>query len=123
MTSVRYLDGFQPTSPKWRASKAALDRIAHTCRGAGAQLLVMILPDTTEPFDSSYPYRIIHREVMAWSRELGVPAVDLLDTFAGRDHVEYLVPGDGHPNARAHDSIAAELRDLIVGSLSAPARP
>jgi hypothetical protein len=34
-----------------------------------------------------------------------------------------MVPGDGHPNARAHDAIAAALRDLLVGSLRAPARP
>jgi lysophospholipase L1-like esterase len=121
VTSVRYLDGFQPASPKWRESKAALGRIAHTCRAAGAQLLVMMLPDTTEPFDTSYPYRIIHREVMAWSRELGVPAVDLLETFGGRNHVEYMVPDDGHPNARAHDSIAVELANRIGGSLRAPA--
>jgi hypothetical protein len=38
VTSVRYPDGFQPTSPKWRESKAALGRIAHICRAAGAQL-------------------------------------------------------------------------------------
>lgn len=115
-TSVRYLDGFQPASPKWRESKAALGRIALSCRRAGAPLLVLVLPDTTEPFDASYPYGSIHGQVLAWSRELGVPAVDLLDTFRGRNHVDYMVPADGHPNARAHDLIAAELRDWIVGS-------
>jgi hypothetical protein len=116
VASVRYLDGFQPASPKWRDSKAALGRIALTCRKAGVPLLVLVLPDSTEPFDASYPYGTIHREVMAWSRELGVPAFDLMDTFRGRNHADYMVPSDGHPNARAHDLIATALRDWIAGS-------
>jgi hypothetical protein len=112
-----YVKGFAPDSPKWRASRAALGRIAAACRAAGVPLAVLILPDFTQPFDASYPDGLIHRSVAGWSRELGVECVDLMPLFAERDHRNFMILTDGHPNARAHDVIASVLRDRIVADL------
>ena len=114
---LTYTEGFEAESPKWRESKAALARMAAFCRRRGVALGVMILPDFTQPLDGAYPDASIHAAVSAWGRELGIETVDLLPLFRNRDHRDYMVAGDGHPNARAHDELARVLRDEIVSLL------
>jgi len=112
-----YVKGFARESRKWCTSKAALGRMAAACRESGVPLVVLILPDFTQWFDASYPDGVIHRAVAAWSRELGVEAVDLMPLFQGRDHREFMILTDGHPNAPAHDMIASVLRERVVADL------
>jgi lysophospholipase L1-like esterase len=116
-----YLRGFAPESPKWRDSRDALARIAARCRSAGVPLLVAILPDFTQPFDESYPYLPIHRRVTEWAQAFGIEAVDLLPLFAGEDHRDWWIEGDGHPNGKANRRIAEALRGRVESM--ARARP
>ena len=112
-----YARGFEPDSRKWRESKAALARMAAGCRRAGIPMLVMILPDFTQPFDGRYPDAVIHRAVTEWGRDLGFETTDLMTVFQGRDHRSLVLAADGHPNQAAHAAIAEVLRDRIVAGL------
>jgi lysophospholipase L1-like esterase len=114
--SLDYRKGFAPGSPKAAESHAALERIVTTARAKGAAVVLAILPDFTEPFDDGYPYADIHADVARWGDALGVPTVDLLPTFRGRDHAAYSIPGDGHPNAAAHRVIAETLAPAVAAT-------
>ena len=115
--AFEYARGFDADSRKWRESKAALARIAVRCRRAGLPLLVLILPDFTQPFDATYPNAVIHRAVKTWGDELGFETEDLMSVFRDRDSASFRLPADGHPNARAHRVIAGVLRDRAVARL------
>jgi len=117
-----YLATFDAHSRNGRASRDALAAIASWCAGRGIPLLVTILPDVTEPLDDSYSYRLIHRRVAGWCRELGVDVVDLLPTFEGASPKTVQVPIDAHPSARAHEMIAAALAGRIERTVYGPAR-
>ena len=108
-----YRNHFRPASPHAKQSRAALEGIAAFCRRRHIPLVVAILPDFTEPFDASYPFIDIHNQVKTWCDELGIPVTDLLIPFAGTNHKAYWVEGDGHPNAAAHQIIAAHLAPLL----------
>jgi lysophospholipase L1-like esterase len=121
--STKYVLGFRPQSPKWRASRAALSGIAAICDAAGVPLVVLILPDFTRRFDDAYPDTVIHEAVSGWGRDLGVRTLDLLPRFRGLDHRTYMIKGDGHPNERAHEAIAEALRTELLPLLAAPTSP
>ncbi|MBI4879847.1 MAG: SGNH/GDSL hydrolase family protein [Planctomycetes bacterium] len=111
--SSRYMQGFAAQSPKWRTSRASLCDIGAFCRSEGVALLVVMLPDFTQRFDSSYCYTTIHHTVGQWCGELEIPFIDLLPCFLGCDHEEYWVAGDGHPNQGAHEKVAAHLLEPV----------
>jgi lysophospholipase L1-like esterase len=115
--SFDYRAGFAPGAVKAAESRAAFERIVALARSKGAAVVVAILPDFTEPFDERYPYADIHAEVARWSTSLGVPTVDLLPAFRGRDHTAYSIPGDGHPNAAAHRLIAETIAPAVSTAL------
>jgi lysophospholipase L1-like esterase len=73
-----------------------------------------MMPDFTQAFDERYGFERIHNAVAGWGRELKIPVFDLLTLFRGEDHMAWLVPWDGHPNAAAHQRIASFLVDKIV---------
>ncbi|HTL47921.1 MAG TPA: SGNH/GDSL hydrolase family protein [Verrucomicrobiae bacterium] len=106
---VDYNEGFKPGSWKGKASKKALEQINRYAKQHAAVLVVFILPDFTQPFDASYPYRGIHRAVAEWGKELGIPVFDLLPYFEGKVHTHFAVSGDGHPNPLAHRAIAGAM--------------
>ncbi len=117
--SFDYLVGFGPDSPKAKASRDALEGIARWCHARGIALVVFILPDVSQPLDASYPWTPIHEKVGQWGRMLGVPTFDLLPTFRDRPHHEYMIEGDGHPNARAHQLIAESILPAVRSTLGA----
>ena len=117
--SFDYLAGFGPESPKAKASRDALERIARWRRSRGTALVVFILPDVSQPLDATYPWTPIHEEVGQWGESLGVPTFDLLPAFRDRPHHEYMIEGDGHPNALAHQLIAESIHPAIKASLAA----
>ncbi len=118
--SLDYRAGFARGAVKAREAHDALRRIVASCRAHGATVVLAILPDFTQPFDDAYPYADIHARVARWAAGLGVPVVDLLATFRGRDHEAYWIPGDGHPNAAAHDVIAATVAPIVASELARP---
>lgn len=111
-----YREQFAPGRPEREACRAALEGIAARCRAADVPLHVFVLPDLSRPTGDGYPFRDIHATVLGWAAELDVPAVDLLDAFAGADHLDWAVPGDLHPNAAAHRVFAAEMARTLAAA-------
>jgi lysophospholipase L1-like esterase len=109
-----YLDGFEDGSVKWKDSRAAIREMRDLCAAAGIPFTVLMMPDFTQAFDERYGFERIHNAVARWGRELKIPVFDLLTLFRGEDHMAWLVPWDGHPNAAAHQRIASFLVDKIV---------
>jgi len=109
-----YLDGFRPESVKWQDSREAIRHMRDLSATSRIPFTVLILPDVTQELDDRYAWRPIHDAVARWGRELNVPTFDLLSEFRGRDHQALMVPWDGHPNAAAHEKIAAFLVARIL---------
>lgn len=101
-----YVAGFSSDSPRWRRSKAALSAMWTWAREHDATLLVCIWPDFTQPFDGRYRYLPIHHAVNAWCAEMHVSCLDLWTAFFGKNHRDWQVPFDGHPNGKAHRAVA-----------------
>ena len=117
--STNYADGFQRGSEKWQMSRLALRAMARLCEERHVPFIVLVLPDTTQTFGFGYPDTFVNEAVASWAGEIGVRSVDLRTPLLERDHLDYMVPGDGHPNARAHEEFARVLRDEIVRVLDA----
>jgi lysophospholipase L1-like esterase len=111
-----YLDSFEEDSVKWRDSREAVREMRDLSAAAGIPFTVLILPDVTQHLDDRYAWQPIHDAVTRWGRELNIPTFDLLDVFRGREHQTLLVPWDGHPNADAHQEIAAVLVARILAT-------
>ena len=112
--TIDYLEGFEPRSWKWKTSRKALQSISILCKDNHIGLLVVILPDVTQQFGSAYRLRLIHEKVSEWGREFNVPTFDLLPYFDKKDHENYWVPGEGHPNADAHKLFAEIIAEKIM---------
>jgi lysophospholipase L1-like esterase len=97
--------------PGARSFRDSLKAMANICQESEASFWVSMIPDYMKHFDESYPYRPVHRKVMGIASELQVPAIDLLEHLQGLNTDGLRVPGDGHPNARAHQQIAKILAD------------
>jgi lysophospholipase L1-like esterase len=109
-----YLDGFEEGSVKWRDSREAIREMRDLAAAAGNSFTVLMMPDFTQAFDERYGLGTIHNAVASWGRELNIPVFDVLTLFRGEDHSRWLVPWDGHPNAEAHQRIAAFLVGKIL---------
>lgn len=118
-----YFDGFEEGSVKWRDSRQAVREMRDLSAAAGASFTVLVLPDVTQSLDDRYTWRPIHDTVVRWGQELNIPTYDLLHEFRGQDHQALLVPWDGHPNADAHEQIAAFLVARILEELPEPTSP
>lgn len=109
-----YLDGFDEGSVKWRDSREAIREMRDLSRAAGSSFSVLMMPDFTQDFGDGYALGTIHDAVASWGRELDIPVLDLLALFRGEDHMAWMVPWDGHPNAEAHHRMAAFLVGKIL---------
>jgi lysophospholipase L1-like esterase len=109
-----YPRALDPGRPEWPRTRAALLSIHAQCRAAGVPLLVPIFPDFTKPFDPHGPLRVIHAHVRAVAAAAGFRALDLMPTFAGADHLQLWVPGDGHPGAEGHRRFAAAIAPVVA---------
>ena len=109
-----YLDGFEAGSVKWKDSREAIREMRNLCFAARNPFTILMMPDFTQDFGDGYRLGRIHAAVASWGRELNIPVFDLLALFRGEDHMKWLVPWDGHPNAQAHRRIAEFLVSKIL---------
>jgi lysophospholipase L1-like esterase len=108
-----FLLAAQENGPKWAEGRQAFADMVELCNSRKIPFMVVIYPDYTQPFDQRYPYRIIHEEVITWADEQGVLAVDMLPYMKNKDHKNYMVKGDGHPNGRAFTEAAQIIAPVI----------
>jgi hypothetical protein len=102
-----YRSSFEPRP----ALEAAFDRIAAMGQRTD-HLLVMIFP----LFERlrAYPFEDAHRTIRESLAKRGVPFLDLLDVFRGRDERDLIVCAtDHHPNARGHQMTLQALRQKL----------
>lgn len=117
--STDFNEAYRLRNHKYQDTRRAFADIVALCRTHDVPLLVAVFPAFAASFDASYPYAPIHREVMQWSADSGVRALDLFDTFRGLPAQQYAVPGDGHPNAAANRLAAAAIAPVLQQMLGA----
>ena len=110
----------------WGRTRAALRRIAETCRKQGASFGVALWPLIVGlETGGTYPFEAAHAQIRKGVERLGIPFVDLLPTLRGRDSASLWVhSSDLHPNERAQALVAPVLADFVhlrlLGTGNAP---
>ncbi len=115
--NTKYLSSFKSGNPRGQRSRQALAQMSWLCKERGCDFLVAILPDFTQHFTQDYPYLSIHQQVKGWGSSDGYEVLDLWPAFAGKNNMELLIPGDGHPNPQAHQRFAQELQKKVAAIL------
>jgi lysophospholipase L1-like esterase len=97
----------------WADSRTALARAAQISRVNGFKLGLVIFPELYK-LQADYPFEPIHRVVKKVANDLGVPVLDLLDTYRGNDPRKLWVhPQDHHPNEVAHQMAADAIHQFL----------
>lgn len=110
----------------WEMCSLQLRQMGGDIVSGGAAFMVVVIP-MMEKLGADYPYGPIHDAVVEFCRANGVPVLDLLPEFQGRNAEELWVhPVDRHPNEIAHrvigEAIARdpEFRRLLDRRQQAP---
>lgn len=109
----RFLSGSEAATVDWGVSRAALARAVDLADRHGFELALAIFPEFYR-LDGDYPFEEIHGLVMRTCGALGIPALDLLETFRGRAPRDLWVhPQDHHPNETAHGMAARSVERFL----------
>ncbi len=103
--------------PVWDRQKSRLQAFSDYCRAKQVKLLVVTFP-FLHALDGAYEYGDVHDRLNAFWAGLGVPHLDLLETY--QDHAaEELVVGkyDAHPNEKAHAMAVSPIMNFIEANL------
>jgi lysophospholipase L1-like esterase len=96
----------------WRAQQQRLLAIRDAVHAAGARFAVVTLP-LFDAADQSWQSEMYARIDRFW-RDAGVPHLDLVPRFAGRDPATLVASRwDEHPNAATHAEIADAILDFL----------
>jgi len=117
----RILDGtndyalsFSPGHAGQQESRQYLVAMHEYCEARGVPFLVFVLPGFIWKFDARYGFFQIPDAVQGWGRDAGFPVYALLPQFLGMDSASLSVPGDGHPNPRAHRLMAEMMHQQLA---------
>ncbi len=114
----------------WRTSRGLLAEIDETCRNMDSELLVVIIPHSTQINDHQFPLfkslkfsideRLTNSDrpqtlMTDFCDELGVPCLDLLPYFKERQDEDFFRRYDDHFNEKG-DRLAAEAVLGVLGS-------
>ncbi|MFO1491003.1 MAG: SGNH/GDSL hydrolase family protein [Kiritimatiellia bacterium] len=89
----------------WRRFEAAVPRFKQECDACGIPMIALVFPLLADPFDQGrYPYESQHEAIRKVMQDSGVPCLDLLEKFRGKDPVRMaVIPTiDPHPSEIAH---------------------
>jgi hypothetical protein len=108
--------------PLWERQKERLKYLRDLVQSRGGRLLVVTFP-FFQDLGPGYQWQFVHEELGQLWRELSVPHLDLLPTFAHFPPRKLIVNRfDPHPNELAHQ-LAAEQIDRFLSALGEPASP
>jgi hypothetical protein len=103
----RYVEDPGALSSDWQLSRDALAHAVELGRERGFRVALVIWPELYN-LEGQYPFEPIHKLVRETCGRLGIPVLDLLDTFRGQSSEKLWVhPSDHHPNEEAN-RLAAE---------------
>jgi lysophospholipase L1-like esterase len=92
------------------AIRWAIETIREKARADGAEVVVLLVPTATAPDDLERAFEGVDGVL----RELGVPTISLLDTFADVDLTPFMVDeGNIHPNRAGHQRIFEHLKSRL----------
>jgi GDSL-like lipase/acylhydrolase family protein len=113
---------FADGNPRWEATRAALVEIQRLAAAHGARVLVAVWPMLVD-LGPDYPHRDKHAFIVRECERAGIPVLDLLPVFEGRDaSALWAARDDHHPNgaalALAADAVARDLerRGILAGT-------
>lgn len=97
----------------WSDCKRALAQAKALTEARGARLALVIFPELFR-LDDDYPFSAIHKTVRDEAARLGIPALDLFESYRGREASDLWVhPTDHHPNEVAHDIAARAIHAFL----------
>lgn len=97
----------------WHMSRAALEHAVKLSGQHKFQLVLVIFPEFQD-LDGVYPFEAVHDLVRTACESMGLPVLDLLDTFRGRrDRDLWVHPSDHHPNEIAHAMAAKAIETFL----------
>jgi lysophospholipase L1-like esterase len=111
-----YESDYRPDAA-WDGARAALGHMQARCAAAGVPLLVVVMPDFTQPFGDDYRFHGIHERVVTAAAAAGSRTLDLLPAFAGRDARALRVRGDGHPDAEGQRLLGEGIAPAVAALL------
>lgn len=111
----KYVDDPALLSIDWKQSRDALAHAVELGQQHGFRVALVVWPELYD-LEGDYPFVAIHQLVRETCNRLGIPTLDLLDTFRGHNSAALWVhPSDHHPNEEANrlaaDAIARFLRE------------
>jgi len=96
----------------WRDCEAALKRAVELCRVNHLPIGLVIFPELHKL--RHYPFTAIHAMVRQYAQSIGLPTLDLLDTYQGHDETALWVhPTDHHPNETGHAMAAQAIEPFL----------
>ena len=111
-----YFDIFNKQE-NWQGFSKSLQSIHELGKQAGVPVVAVVFPIFGYEFrEKKYPFLELHAKIQAEMARLGIPALDLFDTFRGlnTDRLEVLPGSDSHPNEIAHARTAEQLYLWLV---------
>lgn len=107
----------------WETQQARLRSLRDVVHQRGGRLVAVTFPFLDHPW-TAYPYAAVHQRLDATWEALGVPHLDLLQTFREHSPTDLVVNGrDAHPNERAHALAADAMLPLLDREFSKTVPP
>jgi len=100
----------------WVDCRWALRKIRTASVDRGIPIALVVFPLFQGQMDSTYPYFDLHARVRAMEETLGIPVLDLFDTYRGVDGRRLAVVPftDAHPNELAHRLAADAIAEFLI---------
>jgi hypothetical protein len=100
----------------WIDCRWALRRIRAASYERGIPMVLVVFPLFQGQMDSTYPYLDLHARVRAMEDTLGVPVLDLFETYRGVDGRRLAVVPftDAHPSELAHRLAADAILEFLL---------
>jgi hypothetical protein len=100
----------------WEDCQWALRRIRTTAYERDIPMALVVFPLFQGQMDNTYPYLDLHAKVRATGDTLGIPVLDLFDTYRGVDgrRLATIPFTDAHPSELAHRLAAGAILEFLI---------
>ncbi|MFN8388809.1 MAG: SGNH/GDSL hydrolase family protein [Bdellovibrionota bacterium] len=119
---IRYYEDMYRSDERWPLFTASLKQMKQLADENGVPIVAMVFPLFYTPLEDSYPFKAIHQQITSYLSAIGVPSLDLFDSFAGLppDRLTVIPTIDSHPNEIAHRIVADSLYQWLETTKKIP---